>query len=95
MTRRREVEIFDRAAGARSAIEYLYFTSARHLVSEHARANVMRGMIAHVTRLHGEQAFPAFVRARTGLVAAPDRVRDLRRPDAEKSHPGICVAFKY
>jgi hypothetical protein len=29
--------------------------------SEQARANVMRGMIAHVTSLYGEQAIPAFV----------------------------------
>lgn len=47
--------------GAAAAIEYVYFTSARHLVSERARANVMRGLIAHVTRLHGEHAVPAFV----------------------------------
>ncbi|MEH2513656.1 DNA-binding winged helix-turn-helix (wHTH) protein/tetratricopeptide (TPR) repeat protein [Nitrobacteraceae bacterium AZCC 1564] len=48
-------------AGARSAIEYLYFTSARHLISEHARANVMRGLITHVTRLHGESVIPTFI----------------------------------
>ncbi|SDJ83753.1 Transcriptional regulatory protein, C terminal [Bradyrhizobium sp. Rc2d] len=57
-------------AGAGNAIEYLYFTSARHLVSEHARANVMRGLIAHVTRLHGEEAVPAFVLRSIGLIAA-------------------------
>ncbi|KRR28515.1 hypothetical protein [Bradyrhizobium retamae] len=57
-------------AGAGSAIEYLYFTSARHLTSEHARANVMRGLIAHVTRLHGKQAVPAFVLRSIGLIAA-------------------------
>ncbi|WP_245331945.1 hypothetical protein [Bradyrhizobium sp. NAS80.1] len=57
-------------AGAGSAIEYLYFTSARHLVSEHARANVMRGLIAHVTRLHGEEAIPAFVLRSIGQIAA-------------------------
>lgn len=49
------------STGAGNAIEYLYFTSARHLISEHARANVMRGLIAHVARLHGEQAIPVFV----------------------------------
>jgi tetratricopeptide (TPR) repeat protein len=56
-------------AGAGSAIEYLYFTSARHLVSGQARANVMRGMIAHVMSLHGAQAIPAFVLASVGLSA--------------------------
>lgn len=58
-------------AGAGSAIEYLYFTSARHLVSERARANVMRGMIAHVTRLHTEEAVPAFILRSIGQIAAP------------------------
>ncbi|MBH5396838.1 winged helix-turn-helix domain-containing protein [Bradyrhizobium sp. CNPSo 4010] len=57
-------------AGASNAIEYLYFTSARHLVSEQARANVMRGLIAHVTRLHGVQAVPAFVLRNIGSTAA-------------------------
>jgi tetratricopeptide (TPR) repeat protein len=57
-------------AGASNAIEYLYFTSARHLVSERARANVMRGMITHVTRLHGEEAIPAFVVRSIGSIAA-------------------------
>jgi hypothetical protein len=56
--------------GAASAIEYLYFTSARHLTAEHARANVMRGLVAHVTRLHGENAVPAFVLRSIGLIAA-------------------------
>lgn len=53
--------------GAGNAIEYVYFTSARHLTSEHARANVMRGLIAHVTRLYGEQAVPAFVLRNVGI----------------------------
>lgn len=56
--------------GAGHAIEYLYYTSARHLVSKQARANVMRGLIAHAARLHGEQAVPAFVLRSIGLVAA-------------------------
>jgi len=56
--------------GAATAIEYLYFTSARHLVSEQARANVMRGLIAHVTRLHGEEAVPAFVLRSIGQIVA-------------------------
>jgi DNA-binding winged helix-turn-helix (wHTH) protein/tetratricopeptide (TPR) repeat protein len=57
-------------AGAGNAIEYLYFTSARHLVSEHARANVMRGLIAHVTRLHSEESIPAFILRSIGPIAA-------------------------
>ncbi|TWB65272.1 winged helix-turn-helix domain-containing protein [Bradyrhizobium sacchari] len=57
-------------AGARNAIEYLYFTSARHLISEAARANVMRGLIAHVMRLHGNEAVPAFVLRSIGPIAA-------------------------
>jgi hypothetical protein len=57
-------------AGAGSAIEYLYFTSARQLISEHRRANVMRNLIARVTRLYGEQAIPTFVLGSIGLIAA-------------------------
>jgi len=57
-------------AGAGSAIEYLYFTSARQLISEHTRANVMRNLIARVTRLYGEQAIPTFVLGSIGLIAA-------------------------
>ena len=56
--------------GASNAIEYLYFTSARHLVSEQARANVMRGLITHVRRLHGEQAIPAFIVRSIGQIAS-------------------------
>ncbi|SPP93143.1 MULTISPECIES: winged helix-turn-helix domain-containing protein [Bradyrhizobium] len=55
--------------GAASAVEYLYFTSARHLVSEQARANVMRGLITHARRLHGEEAVPAFVLRSIGSIA--------------------------
>ncbi|MDN5002819.1 winged helix-turn-helix domain-containing protein [Bradyrhizobium sp. GCM10027634] len=58
------------SAGASNAIEYLYFTSARHLVSEQARANVMRGLITHARRLHGEQAIPAFVLRSIGSIVA-------------------------
>jgi hypothetical protein len=58
------------STGAGNAVEYLYFTSARHLVSEDARANVMRGLIAHVTRLHGEQAIPAFILRSIGPIVA-------------------------
>jgi DNA-binding winged helix-turn-helix (wHTH) protein len=56
--------------GAGNAIEMLYFTSARHLISETARANVMRGLLAHVTSVYGAPAIPAFVRVATGLDAA-------------------------
>ena len=48
--------------GARNAIEMLYFTSARHHISETARANVMRGPLAHVTGLYGAQAIPPVAR---------------------------------
>jgi hypothetical protein len=57
-------------AGARGAVAVLYFTSARQHTSERARANVMGGIVAHVTSLHGPQAIPAFVLAGTGLAAA-------------------------
>jgi DNA-binding winged helix-turn-helix (wHTH) protein/tetratricopeptide (TPR) repeat protein len=59
-------------AGARSAVAMLYFTSARQFLSEQARANVMGGLHAHVTKLYGSdaQAIPEFVLAGTGLVAA-------------------------
>lgn len=49
------------AAGAGKALEYLYFTSARHVVAESGRANVMRSMIAHVSRLYGRQAIPDLI----------------------------------
>lgn len=57
-------------AGAGHAIEYLYFTSARHLISKQARANVMRGLIAHAKRLYGEEIVPAFVLRSIGPTAA-------------------------
>jgi DNA-binding winged helix-turn-helix (wHTH) protein/tetratricopeptide (TPR) repeat protein len=46
------------AVGAGRALEYLYFSSARHIVSADGRANVMRSMIVHVALLHGRQAIP-------------------------------------
>jgi tetratricopeptide (TPR) repeat protein len=49
------------AAGAAKGLEYLYFTSARHIIAENGRANVMRSMIAHVSRLYGRQAIPDFI----------------------------------
>lgn len=57
-------------AGAGHAVEYLYFTSARHLISKQARTNVMRGLIAHVTRLYGGHVVPGLVLRGIGLVAA-------------------------
>jgi DNA-binding winged helix-turn-helix (wHTH) protein len=57
-------------SGAVGVIEYVYFTGARQLTSEQARASLMRGLVAHVTGLHGAQAIPAFVLAGTGLAAA-------------------------
>lgn len=53
--------------GAHSALAMLYLTSARQHVSDVARGNVMRGLLAHVTKLHGEQVIPSFVRAGVGL----------------------------
>jgi tetratricopeptide (TPR) repeat protein len=57
-------------SGAVGVIEYVYFTGARQFTSEHARTNVMRGLIAHVTDLHGAQVIPAFILESAGLVAA-------------------------
>lgn len=53
--------------GVHNALEYAYFTSARHLTAQAARANVMRGLVAHATRLHGPAAVPAIVLAGAGL----------------------------
>ncbi|GGF75242.1 hypothetical protein GCM10007301_38900 [Azorhizobium oxalatiphilum] len=55
--------------GARNAIEYTYMTSVRHLASVEARANIMRGLIAHLTGLHGAEVIPPFVLMGTGLIA--------------------------
>ncbi|MDH6268131.1 DNA-binding winged helix-turn-helix (wHTH) protein [Rhizobium sp. SG_E_25_P2] len=57
------------AAGAARGLEYLYFSSARHITLETGRSNVMRAMIAHVSRLHGRQAIPDLVLR--GVGAAP------------------------
>jgi DNA-binding winged helix-turn-helix (wHTH) protein len=54
-------------SGAVGVIEYVYFTGARQLTSEQARANLLRGLIAHVTDLHGAELVPAFVIESTGL----------------------------
>ncbi|MGQ3293909.1 MAG: tetratricopeptide repeat protein, partial [Shinella sp.] len=59
------------AAGAAKALEYLYFTSARHIITENGRANVMRSMIAHVSRLHGRQAIPDFILRGSGAAGSP------------------------
>ncbi|WP_441252661.1 winged helix-turn-helix domain-containing protein [Tardiphaga sp. 71_E8_N1_1] len=56
--------------GVRNALEYVYFTSVRHLIARTARANVMRGLIAHAMRLHGAAAIPPVALAGTGLIAA-------------------------
>lgn len=48
-------------AGAANALEYAYFTSARQIIPQQARANVMRGLIAQVTRIHGPQVVPPFL----------------------------------
>jgi hypothetical protein len=59
-------------SGAVGVIEYVYFTGARQLTSEHARANLMRGLIAHVTGLYGAELVPAFVIESTGLARQPE-----------------------
>jgi DNA-binding winged helix-turn-helix (wHTH) protein len=59
-------------SGAVSVIEYVYFTGARQLTSKPARANVMRGLVAHVTSLHGGELVPAFVLESTGLAGQPE-----------------------
>ncbi|QIB33129.1 winged helix-turn-helix domain-containing protein [Ancylobacter pratisalsi] len=55
--------------GARNAIEYTYMTSVRHLTSLQARANIMQGLVGHMTRLHGKDVVAPFVLAGTGLAA--------------------------
>ncbi|HEY1927331.1 MAG TPA: helix-turn-helix domain-containing protein [Caulobacteraceae bacterium] len=62
--------------GARKAIEYFYFASARHLVSQGARANLMHRLITHATRAHGQEAIPAFISRRLGL--RPARAAELQ-----------------
>ena len=59
-------------SGAVGVIEYVYFTGARQLTSEQARANLMRGLIAHVTGLYGAELVPAFVIESTGLARQPE-----------------------
>jgi DNA-binding SARP family transcriptional activator len=59
-------------SGAVSVIEYVYFTGARQLTSKAARANVMRGLVAHVTSLHGGEFVPTFVLESTGLARQPE-----------------------
>lgn len=56
--------------GVSNALEYVYYTSARHFIAQGARANVMRGLVDHAMRLHGPAAIPPIVPASTGLIAA-------------------------
>ena len=53
--------------GASHALAFTYMTSVRHLTSLPARANIMRGIVGHVTGLHGKDAIPPFVLMGTGL----------------------------
>jgi tetratricopeptide (TPR) repeat protein len=76
--------------GAPRAVEYLYFTSARHLISEQARANVMRNLITHVTRSHGEQLIPTFILRSIGLTSPAEHAR-VQTPPAT----GVPVPLKY
>ncbi|MBZ9938631.1 winged helix-turn-helix domain-containing protein [Mesorhizobium sp. BR1-1-16] len=57
-------------SGASNALSYIYMTSARHLISLPARANIMRWMIAHFTELYGEDVVAPFIRTGTGLIGA-------------------------
>jgi tetratricopeptide (TPR) repeat protein len=52
--------------GARNAIAFTYMTSVRHLTSLQARANLMRGILAHMTRLHGMDVIEPFILMGTG-----------------------------
>jgi len=56
--------------GARNALAFTYMTSVRHLTSLQARANLMQGLVAHLTGLHGTGVIPPFVLMGTGLIAA-------------------------
>lgn len=59
------------AVGAARGLEYLYFSSARHIQLETGRANVMRSMMAHVSRLHGRQTIPDLVLLGIGATVSP------------------------
>ena len=76
--------------GAIGAVEYLYFTSARHLVSEQARANLMHNLIAHVTRFHGERVVPAFILRSIGKVSPAEHTHGQTALEA-----GIGARLKY
>jgi DNA-binding winged helix-turn-helix (wHTH) protein len=69
-------------SGAVAVIQYVYFTGARQLTSKAARANVMRGLMAHVTRLHGAELLPTFVLESTGLAGQAERGSARARPRA-------------
>ncbi|WP_341988795.1 helix-turn-helix domain-containing protein [Azorhizobium sp. AG788] len=56
--------------GARNALTFTYMTSVRHLTSLQARANIMQGLVAHVTELHGTGVIPPFILMGAGLIAA-------------------------
>ena len=56
--------------GARNALAYTYMTSVRHLASLEARANILQGMMAHLTALHGADVIDPFILAGIGLIAA-------------------------
>lgn len=59
------------AAGAARALEYLYFSSVRHIIQENGRANVMRSMIAHISRLYGRQVIPDLILRGIGAAVSP------------------------
>jgi len=53
-------------ARAQALILFLYNTSARHFHDPAHRANVMRGIVTHVTRRFGAEAVPAELRSAPG-----------------------------
>ena len=80
----------DRPRGRDRRDRIFYFTSARHLVSEQARANLMHNLIAHVTRFHGERVVPAFILRNIGKVSPAEHTHGQTALEA-----GIGARLKY
>jgi hypothetical protein len=59
----RDVLVAAGPEGARNAIAYTYMTSVRHLTETRARANILQGILAQLTALHGPGIIPPFVLA--------------------------------
>jgi DNA-binding winged helix-turn-helix (wHTH) protein/tetratricopeptide (TPR) repeat protein len=54
--------------GASRAIEYAFYTSARQMISQEARANILGRLIGHSRRQHGQGIVPDIVLRNTGSV---------------------------